>query len=186
MHLIVGLGNPGPKYLLTRHNAGFLALDTFLAGQSVPTKTEHDAVTTRFKLEGKEVIFAKPQTFMNNSGESVSKLVNFYKIEIQNLLVIHDEVDLPFTHMKFVFDRGPGGQNGVKSIHEHLGTAAYARLRLGIGRSLNPHMDTAAHVLSPFSEEEQTRLHGFLDKACDGIETFINEGISRASTLFNG
>lgn len=192
MYLIVGLGNPGAKYSLTRHNIGFMFCDYWIKSlNGTWGKEEHKAITTRFKFDKNkneqiEVLVAKPQTFMNLSGESVVALMNFYKIPKENLIVIHDEVDQPFASMKFQHNRGHGGQNGVRNITELLGTAEYSRLRLGVGRPPHPDFSVGDYVLSAFSVEENKQLSPYLEKACDGIEMFLTDGLGKASSLFNG
>ena len=187
MHLIVGLGNPGPKYALTRHNIGFLAADLFVTGHGGPSwQEEHKAHVCKFKIDDQPVLIAKPMTYMNKSGESVQALMHFYKIPIENLIVIHDELDQAFGAMKLNKNRGHGGHNGIRSISELLGSADYVRLRLGVGRPPHPEMDIADYVLQKFSNEEQGRLTDFLNKAGDAIESVIFDGLPKASSLFNG
>jgi PTH1 family peptidyl-tRNA hydrolase len=196
MFLIIGLGNPGQKYQMNRHNIGFLTCDHWLRSSGSGSsdsdyREEHKALTKKFKLtseDGKkteEVLFAKPQTFMNKSGESVVALMNFYKIERKNILVIHDDIDQPFGSMKVHFNRGHGGQNGVRNITELFGAADYTRLKLGVGRPEHPGFDIGDYVLSNFSKEELEKLGTYLDTACDAVESFIFEGHSIASTKFN-
>jgi len=186
MHLIVGLGNPGPKYALTRHNVGFMAVDLFaMSANNPPWKEEHSAHTCKFKMDDVEIMLAKPMTFMNKSGESVQALMAFYKIPLENILVIHDEVDQVYGAMKFNKNRGHGGHNGVRSISELVGQD-YSRLRLGVGRPPHPEMQVADFVLQKFSADEQQKMPEFLNKAGDAIESFIFDGIQKASTQFNG
>ena len=185
MWLIAGLGNPGKKYILTRHNIGFMAVDSYIRNiGDPPEKKEHKALTYHFTIEGQKVIMAKPQTYMNDSGESIQPLMNFYKITPDKLIVIHDEVDFPFLTNKLQKDRSPGGQNGVKSIHQRVGTSDYYRIRLGVGRP-NGKMDVASHVLSPFNKEELEELPETLSRTADVIETLICEGFNKAATEFN-
>jgi PTH1 family peptidyl-tRNA hydrolase len=186
MWLVVGLGNPGVQYALTRHNIGFMALDLLAQGLgNPPWREEHRALTCKLKLDDTPVLFAKPMTYMNKSGESVQALLNFYKISVENLIVIHDEVDFPFAQMKIHKNRSAGGNNGIKSISEILGTQDYTRLRLGIGRPPHPEMQVADYVLQKFSAEEQSALPEFLNKAGDAVEALIFDGLSKASTKFN-
>ena len=185
MWLVAGLGNPGGKYALTRHNVGFMALDAYATSIGGPRwKEERQAFVTRFKMEDVEVLFAKPQTFMNKSGESVRALMDYYKIPIENLIVVHDEIDIGFGAIKIHKNRGPGGHNGIKSLNEQLGTQDYVRLKLGVGRPANPKMDVAAYVLQAFSNEEEAQLHDFLGVAGDAIESLIFDGLSKAATKF--
>ncbi len=186
MHMIVGLGNPGDKYKYTRHNIGFLAIDDLLEDfDSPPAKTEKKAHVFKLKHKDQPVLFVKPQTFMNLSGEAVGELMRYYSVEIENLLVLHDEVDLAYTHLKFHKDRSAGGNNGIKSIIQHLGTQNFARLRIGVGRSSNPAVDTAAHVLQIFSKQEMEYMPELLDLCRDGVYTFLTEGFLKASNNFN-
>lgn len=185
MWLVVGLGNPGGKYALTRHNVGFMVLDAYSVSVGGPRwREEHQAFTTRMKLEDVEVLFAKPQTFMNKSGESVRRLMDFYKIPIENLIVVHDDIDQGFGAIKIHKNRGPGGHNGLKSINEQLGSQDYVRLKLGVGRPSHPKMDVAAYVLQNFAPEEQSHLHDFLAVSGDAIESIIFDGLSIAATKF--
>lgn len=190
MILIVGLGNPGPKYALTRHNIGFLALDLFAEGLGAKSwNEEQKAHTVKFKVEeaGQEhqVLLAKPMTYMNKSGESVVALMNFYKIPKENVLVVYDEIDVAFGKMKIQTARSPGGHNGIKNITELLGHNQFARLRLGVSRPPHPEMDVADYVLSKFSVEEQNSLPDFLNRAGDAIDSFIFNGLEKTANLFN-
>ncbi|MGZ3690261.1 MAG: aminoacyl-tRNA hydrolase [Pseudobdellovibrio sp.] len=187
MFLIVGLGNPGAKYSMNRHNIGFMVCDYWLkALNGSDYREEHKALTRRFKIESHEVILAKPQTFMNLSGESVVAIMNFYKIPKENLLVIHDDIDLPFGTMKLQHNRGAGGQNGVKSISQLLGHNEYSRLKMGVGRPPHPEFAVSDYVLGNFPKEELPLLDQYLEKAADAVESFIFDGLSKASTKFNG
>lgn len=186
MHLVVGLGNPGPKYALTRHNIGFLAVDLFAASAgNPPWKEEFQALTCKFKMDGQEILVVKPMTFMNKSGEAVQALMQFYKIPLENLIVAHDEIDIPFEQIRVHKNRSPGGNNGIKSITQMLGTQDYIRLRLGVGRPPHPEMSVADYVLQKFSAEEQSKLTDFLNKAGDAVESIIFDGLAKASTKFN-
>ncbi|RYZ66105.1 MAG: aminoacyl-tRNA hydrolase [Proteobacteria bacterium] len=152
--------------------------------QQKPQQDERQALVTRLKLEDQEVLFAKPQTYMNKSGESVQALMHFYKIGIDKLIVLHDEIDIPFGAIKIHQNRGPGGHNGLKSINQMLGSQDYPRLKLGVGRPSHPGMDVAAYVLQDFSSEEQTHLHEFLGVAGDAVESLIFDGYNKAATKF--
>ncbi len=198
MKLIVGLGNPGPKYQTTRHNIGFLFIDAMVeaCAGSRQYKTEFKAETQKFKFMDDQVVVCKPQTFMNLSGESVQPLMKFFNLEPSDVLVVHDEIDQPFGTMKFQTKRGHGGHNGIRNIHQMLGTNEYARLRLGVGRPpvfindlgepVGKTMDVHEWVLQSFSKDEFSRLGGFLETALQGVETWVREGIGQASTKFNG
>jgi PTH1 family peptidyl-tRNA hydrolase len=191
MWLVAGLGNPGAKYNLTRHNVGFLALDAYGVSVSDPSRgvapkwrEERQALVTRLKLEDTEVLFAKPQTFMNNSGDPVQALMAFYKIPLEQVIIVHDDIDQPFGAIKIHKNRGAGGHNGLKSINEKLGTQDYIRLKLGVGRPPHPKMDVAAYVLQNFSAPEQTAMHDYLAFVGDAIESIIFDGLSKAATKF--
>ncbi len=185
MWLVAGLGNPGKKYLLTRHNVGFMAIDYYLNNiGNPPEKKEHKSLTYSFKLENEKVIMAKPQTYMNDSGQAIQALSHFYKIAPEKIVIIHDEVEQPFQRMKLQYDRGHGGQNGIRDIHEKLGTSAYYRIRVGVGRP-NGKKDISSHVLSPFNKEEQNILPDVLERVSEGLETLICEGMQKAATFLN-
>lgn len=196
MKLIVGLGNPGPKYQLTRHNIGFLLIDALVEvydGQR-KYKNEFKAETQKIVIGGEPVLVCKPQTFMNLSGESVQPIMGFHKLSLDDMLVVHDEVDVGFGALRFQRKRGHGGHNGIRNIHEKIGDD-YARLRLGVGRpqmivndageKLRPAQEVHEYVLSNFSKEEQAKMPKFLELAMDGIEVWLKQGVSQASTLFN-
>lgn len=185
MWLIVGLGNPGNKYLLTRHNIGFMAIDYYLNSiGNPPEKKEHKSLTYSFSIEGMKVLMAKPQTYMNNSGESVQALCHFYKVPSEKLIVLHDEIEQPFGAIKLQFERGHGGHNGIKDIHEKISTNKYYRFRIGVGRPTGK-MDVASYVLKPFSTEEQKDVPDILERVSDGIESLIFEGFEKTATLVN-
>lgn len=193
MWLIVGLGNPGPKYGLTRHNVGFLALDSFLqslvagtpSGVAPSWQEEMKALTVKLKIDDQSVVLVKPQTFMNKSGESVVPLLHYYKVEQENLIVLHDDIDQPFGGLKLQKNRGHGGHNGIRSISEQLGNQDYLRVKIGVGRPPHPDMEVADYVLGRFSEEEQKQLPEFLSRVGDSVESLLFDGLSKAATLYN-
>ncbi len=151
--LIVGLGNPGRGHLYNRHNIGFMAVDRLAARHSIDLKrVQNRAIVGSGRVTDRAVIIAKPQTFMNLSGESVGPLVNYYKIPVANLLVIYDELDIPFGVIRLREKGGAGGHNGMRSLIQHLGND-FARLRLGIGRPPG-RMDAAAFVLQDFGRDD--------------------------------
>ena len=186
MWLVVGLGNPGGEYKLTRHNIGFMAVDYCLQGLGNPSaKNQFKAEIFQTKIGEHQVLFCKPQTFMNLSGESVQPLMGFFKIPLDHLIVIHDEIDQPFGQMKIQKNRGHGGHNGIKSITGLMGTMDYTRLRLGVGRPENPQFNVADYVLGKFTQDEFSQLPDFLNKAGDALEAIMNDGVQKASTKFN-
>jgi PTH1 family peptidyl-tRNA hydrolase len=188
--LIVGLGNPGTRYKLTRHNIGFLVIDALFDHLGAREENEQFKALigkTRMKNaagEDVDVFLVKPQTYMNLSGEAVQPLMAYYKIPLENVLVIHDEVDLPFAELKFQKKRGHGGHNGIRNIHEKIGDD-YARLRLGVGRPTIPQMEVADFVLQNFPREQETELSEFIGRAGEATMTFIEEGFAKAQNQYN-
>ncbi|MBT4760586.1 MAG: aminoacyl-tRNA hydrolase [Bdellovibrionaceae bacterium] len=186
MKLIVGLGNPGSKYMMTRHNIGFMAADhfnnSFGDGQY---KKEHKAEIAKIRVGSNQILIAKPQTFMNLSGESVQKIMSFYDVEPENILVIHDEIEIPFLSIRYQTARGHGGHNGIRNIHQMLSSNKYDRLRLGVGRPENPKMDVASYVLQNFLDIEVEELKDYLDTVSKSLETYICDGFQKAATNFN-
>ena len=156
--LIVGLGNPGPSYALTRHNAGFMVVDSLAPGDAV-WKKEKNALVTKLDIAGQRIIIAKPQTFMNNSGIAVLSLMTFYKIPLENLTVIHDDIDLKLGDVRQKIGGGSAGHNGIKSIDGAVGKE-YNRVRIGVGhsRDTHPDMDTSDWVLGKFTAPEYEKI----------------------------
>jgi peptidyl-tRNA hydrolase, PTH1 family len=185
-YLIVGLGNPGREYKDTRHNIGFLAIDAFARGLDIKlSKVQNKALVGLGKMEGRRVILAKPQTYMNLSGQAVVGLLNFYKVPQTNLLVVHDDIDLPFGTLRLRPKGGSAGQKGLGSTIEKLGNQDFARMRLGVGRPPG-QMDARDYVLQRFAKDEEEFLKVFLDKGCDAIKEFIVNGLDAAMNKFNG
>ena len=184
MKLIVGLGNPGSKYLLTRHNIGFLGIDALASIYGVSFSTEHKSQTTKIRVGSDLALLVKPQTYMNDSGEAVQSIMAYYKITEENLLVLHDEVDQPFGEIKYQKDRGHGGHNGIRDIHSKIGTKNYTRLRIGVGRP-NGKMDVASFVLQNFSNDEQKDMPLIIDECARSIENFCKEGFELTANKFN-
>jgi PTH1 family peptidyl-tRNA hydrolase len=183
--LIVGLGNPGREYRESRHNVGFMVVDRLSVRLNVSlTRYQAKALVGSTHYEGKKIFLAKPQTYMNLSGQSVAGLVRFYKLPLSNLLVIHDDLDIPFETLRLRPDGGSGGQKGVADIIAKLGTQKFPRLRVGIGRPPG-RMDAADYVLQAFSDEEFSLLSGVLDRAADAALTFLTRGLDEAMTRFN-
>ncbi len=170
---------------MTRHNIGFMAVDAFAqTHNSNNFKSEHKAQTTKVRLGSNIIMLAKPQTFMNLSGESVQAIMAYYDIPQEKLLVIHDEVDLGYGAIKFQENRGHGGHNGIRNIHQHLGNNKYSRMRLGVDRP-DGKMDVANFVLQNFNKKEMVDLPDFLDTSSRAIETYVQDGLAKASTNFN-
>ncbi len=183
--LIVGLGNPGRDYKLTRHNAGFLLLDHLASTLGVTfARLQFKALVTDARLEGRKLILAKPQTYMNLSGQAVGALMKFYKLPPEALLVAYDDVDLPFGTLRMRPKGGSGGHKGMKSIIERLGTQDFPRLRLGIGRPPG-RMEAAAYVLQPFSTAEQAELPAIFERGVEAIRLFAALGLDAAMNYVN-
>lgn len=177
MWLIVGLGNPGAKYELTRHNAGFLAIDAFV--ERLDTfKTAFTAQSARIEKSGHSLLLLKPQTFMNKSGLSVQQAMAFHKISLDNIIVIHDELDLPLGAMRIKKGGGNGGHNGLKDITRLVG-GEFLRIRIGVGRP-SFKGDEANYVLSPFSDSEIKVLEPVLKKSLEAVELLITAGLDKA------
>ncbi len=184
--LIVGLGNPGTKYASTRHNFGFWVVDELARRHSISvTRTERKALVGDGTIAGRRVLLAKPQTFMNLSGECVRPLLDFYKIPVAQLMVIADDLDLPLGALRLRKTGSHGGQNGVRSIIQHVGTQDFSRARCGIGRPPGK-MDPAAYVLRPFEGDDAITAQIVVGRAADAAETWLRDGIDVAMTRHNG
>lgn len=184
--LIVGLGNPGREYRGNRHNVGFRLVDQLCESLSVRlSRMQSKSLIGSGQLGGTKVVLAKPQTFMNNSGQAIAALVRFYKIGLDQLLVVHDDLDLPLGTLRMRPGGGPGGQKGLTSAIQLLGTQEFPRLRIGIGRPPG-RMDAAAYVLQNFSQEEQQILDLVLQRAVEAARVFVTGGLEQAMNQFNG
>lgn len=184
-YVIVGLGNPGKKYATTRHNVGFLALDTLAMETDIQiTKIKHKALIGQGHIAGKKVVLVKPQTYMNKSGESVQELVNFYKIPMDNLVVIYDDIDLEPGRLRIRKKGSGGSHNGMRNIIRLLGDDGFPRIRIGVGRP--ERQDLASFVLSPFPEEEKKDVADTIEKASAAAKSIVSEGLDRAMNLYNG
>lgn len=185
-YLIIGLGNPGREYKDTRHNIGFMLIDQLTVRLNARgMKLQSKAIVISALHEDRKIIFAKPQTYMNLSGQSVQGLLHFYKIPFENLLVAHDDLDIPFGTIRIRPTGGPGGQRGMASTIEQLGTKDFPRLRLGIGRPPG-RMDPKDYVLQDFSKEDMKLLPEVLERAADAALTFVTDGLNKAMNKFNG
>jgi len=183
--LIVGLGNPGREYAGNRHNVGFMTADRWAAAHAIAfNKIQHHAIIAMGRNGQRRIIVAKPQTYMNESGRAVGALLRFYKIPVEQLLVIFDDLDLPFGAIRLRADGGAGGHNGMRSIIQQLGGNQFARLRIGISRPPG-RMDPAAFVLQDFSREEAAEIGALLERAGQAIDAFLTAGITAAMNQFN-
>lgn len=185
-YLVIGLGNPGREYRDTRHNVGFMVIDQLCKalGTSL-TRLQSKALTGTGTLEGQKIIVAKPQTFMNLSGQSVGGLVRFYKVPLEHLIIAHDDLDIPLGTLRIRPGGGSAGQRGMASIIQQLGTQDFARLRIGIGRPPG-RMDPSDYVLEKFMGAENGLLEMVLDRAVAAVRTFVREGLDAAMNQFNG
>lgn len=183
--MVVGLGNPGRKYAANRHNIGFMAIDRLAHSYHAQTvRLKNKALTGDFRLGDHKLILAKPQTYMNDSGNAVGPLTKFYKLDPAKVIVIYDELDLEFGTVRIREKGSAGGHNGMKSIIKHIGPE-FPRIRLGIGRP-NGKMPTKAHVLQDFGKNEQETLDLMLDRTVSAVETIVREGINLSMSRYNG
>lgn len=182
--LIVGLGNPGPKYLWTRHNAGFMVLDRLAhaIGASVARKS-FSGVFGEAAWHGERLLLLKPQTYMNLSGRSVAEALRFHKLPLTDTIVIHDDLDIPFGRVKVKEGGGHGGHNGLRSLVQELGGAGFVRVRVGIGRPV--HGDVVNYVLTNFSQGEMADSAHLLDGTLDLLESLLTAGLPKTMSLYN-
>jgi len=186
MKLVVGLGNPGSEYRDTRHNVGFLVVDEIARRWrlSEAWREKFEALHVKTAVGEEAVIVAKPLTFMNLSGQAVAGLAAFYKIDPADVLVVTDDVALPVGRLRARPEGGAGGHNGLKSIIQHLGTPAFPRIRVGVGRG-DDRRDLVDHVLGRFEAGERDTVSAAVLRAADAAEMFIAEGIERVMNVFN-
>ncbi len=185
MKIIVGLGTPGRKYERTRHNAGFMAADEVARNLQVSISQEkHHALIGKGRMDAETVVLAKPQTYMNESGRSVSSLLRYTSVAASDLIVVHDELDLPPGTVRVKNGGGHGGHNGLRSIIDHLGSPDFVRVRVGVGRP-SPGRDAADYVLSPFSPDERADAERSFDRAAEAVVAIIVNGLTKAMNDFN-
>jgi peptidyl-tRNA hydrolase, PTH1 family len=183
--LVVGLGNPGPGYSGNRHNVGFMVTDLLaqrMGARFKGHKSRNDVVEGR--LSGERVVLAKPRSYMNESGGPVSSVRDFFKAPLERLVVVHDELDLPYGGLRLKLGGGDNGHNGLRSIRRSLGSGDFNRVRFGIGRPPGS-MDAAAFVLRDFGTAERKELELNIDRAADAVEALLAEGLERAQNSFN-
>ena len=186
MYLIVGLGNPGLSYRKTRHNAGFQALDALAEKLDIRVKTKgFSALYGEGRIGNERVILAKPQTYMNLSGESVGQAARFYKIPPEHVLVISDDISLPIGKLRIRAGGSAGGHNGLKSLIQHLGSDRFPRIKVGVGMPENADYDIADWVTGRPMGEEQKPLMEALDKAVAAVPVVIRDGVDKAQNKFN-
>ena len=185
MKLIAGLGNIGDKYVFTRHNVGFMLMDSIALNSNLTFKEipRLKCLMTRLRNGIDEYILIKPTTFMNLSGESVRAVMDYYKINVNDVLIVYDDLSLELGKIRFRQNGSDGGHNGIKSVIQHLGTKDIARLKIGIGPQ--PNIPSEVFVLQNFSKEELENLKPVLTRAKEGIVTFYSEGMAFAQNKFN-
>jgi len=185
LKLVAGLGNPGSKYAGTRHNIGFLAVQKVAERSGISLKKSgHQAIYATGRVAGEEVTLLLPQTFMNLSGASVGSACKSLGVEPGDLIVVHDDIDLPFGALKIKRGGGHGGHNGIRHIRQVLGTGDFVRVKIGVGRPA-PGGDVAGYVLSPFSATERQSLEDVLEDAAMAVEAVLEKGAERAMNEFN-
>lgn len=185
MKLLVGLGNPGVRYEKTRHNIGFMVIDSLADSLGISlTKKQNQALIGQGFINSTKVILAKPQTYMNLSGEAVLEILHFYKDSIDDFIVIHDDLDLPFGKLRFRSGGSSGGHNGLKSITKMLNSQDFARLKMGIDRP-DGFLKVESYVLSDFLKDEVEELPGLIKLATEGLKVWCLEGMDKAMNQFN-
>ncbi len=187
LYLIVGLGNPGAEYARTRHNAGFQVADRLAERwrSAWTCEKKFNACLARAERAGRRVLVCKPQTYMNASGLAVAAVQSFYRVPLPQLLMVVDDADLPLGALRLKPGGGSGGHHGLESVEQHLGTRDYARLRIGIGRQ-DDAREITGHVLGRFHSTEQALVDRVLDVASDAAECWVDAGIQKAMSQFNG
>lgn len=184
--LIVFLGNPGPRYEMTRHNAGFMAADAMAKEKNVNiNKARFKALTATCDIGGESVLLMKPQTFMNLSGDAVAQAAKFYKIPPEHVIVVSDEISLPIGKLRIRTKGSAGGHNGLKDIIAKLGTDAFPRIRIGVGTPPHPDYDMADWVLSSFKNQDAEDMLAAAERAAQAAQCYIAQGADRAMNRFN-
>ncbi len=188
LRLIAGLGNPGPDYAATRHNIGFVLAERLAAGWKAAWKMERKFSSRLARVEraGQRVILCQPQTFMNDSGEAVGALARFYQLPPERVLVMVDDADLPLGQIRLRPEGSSGGHHGLESIEQQLGSRAYPRLRLGIGRRAEDDREITDYVLGRFTAAEQLVMTEVVERAAQQVDCWLSEGIAQAMNQFNG
>lgn len=184
MHLVLGLGNPGRRYEGNRHNAGFLVADRLAERWQAPLdKAQYKALVGTARIGDEPVVIAKPQTYMNLSGQAAASLRGYYKVPEEQVVVVHDEVDIPFGEVRIKRGGGHGGHNGIRDLVQRIG-GAFLRVRVGVSRP-PPQWETADYVLADFTADERAHLDGIVDRAADAVEAIVRDGVGPAMNTFN-
>lgn len=185
-HIIAGLGNPGDKYYLTRHNAGFLSMDYLSQKYSVKIdRVKFKALCGECEIGGVRALLMKPQTFMNSSGEAISEAAKFYKIKPENIIVIYDDINLDVARLRVRGKGSDGGHNGIKSIISCLGSSDFPRIRIGVGQKPHPDYDLIDWVLGEFSEDDRKKLFCAFPRVCDGAQKLLSGDVEGAMQICN-
>ena len=185
MKLVCGLGNPGPQYVGTRHNMGFVVVEAFANSFRPTWRDRWDARVARVEYRGEDLLIFEPQTFMNLAGTAARQVAGFYKIPPADLLVVHDEVDLPLGRVRVRQGGGDAGHKGIRSVMQNLGTGDFGRVRVGIGRPSHPDQEVTDYVLGRFSVEENDLFDQAIAKAVIGIGEWVLGGVTRAQNRVN-
>jgi PTH1 family peptidyl-tRNA hydrolase len=186
LYIVAGLGNPGDLYKYTRHNVGFLAIDKLAEKLGVQVnRLKFKSLIGETNIKGEKVILVKPQTYMNNSGEAIRDIVNFYKVDPANLIVIVDDIDIDFASLRIKKKGSAGSHNGLKSVIYQLISDNFPRVKIGIGKKL-PQQDLADFVLSKFSKDEKEDIEKTIERASDSVLELIENGVESAMNKYNG
>lgn len=187
IYIVAGLGNPGKEYSKTRHNMGFIVVEELARRHHLSfNSSRFNADISKGTIEGQQTILVKPQSYMNRSGFPVQQISSYFKIETENIIIIHDDLDLSFGRIMIVKDRGHGGHNGIRSIIESLGTKNFTRIRVGVGRPTKESLnEVAGYVLGRFAEDEQKQIDTIIKTAADACTLILSNNVQAAMNLFN-
>lgn len=185
-YIVAGLGNPGAKYEMTRHNVGFLAMDLLAITKNTDIKRlKHHALVADMQIGGKRCLVMKPQTMMNNSGEAIGEAVKFYKIPPENVIIVYDDISLDVGQTRIRRKGSAGGHNGIKSIIAHLGSENFPRIKVGVGKKPTPEYDLVNWVLGRFPKEQEKDLKSALENSVSALELIVGGDIDKAMNLYN-
>lgn len=187
MKIIAGLGNPGSEYAATKHNVGFMLIDALADKLNVSAsewQEKNDALIAKVRIGAESVLLVKPLTYMNESGRAIAPLMNFYKLDAADLIVVHDDMDIPTGTIRLRKKGSAGGHNGIKSILAHVGDENFSRVRIGIGRPL-PKWTVVNHVLAPFTAEDAPKIKAAIEYLLPAVECIVTDGIDVAMNKFN-
>lgn len=185
-YIVAGLGNPGAKYEMTRHNAGFLAMDLLAITKNTDIKRlKHHALVADMQIGGKRCLVMKPQTMMNNSGEAIGEAAKFYKIPPENVIIVYDDISLDVGQTRIRRKGSAGGHNGIKSIIAHLGSENFPRIKVGVGKKPTPEYDLVNWVLGRFPKEQEKDLKAALENSVSALELIVGGDIDKAMNLYN-